>query len=113
MDHYAIRRLEPDEAVARVFLAGEIDLSAKLPLAAALVAAVRALGVACVEVDLRDVQFIDCGALSAIIHARQTATEHGVDLYLTHVHGGAARVLKVLDLWELTTASQPASHAHR
>jgi anti-anti-sigma factor len=85
----------------RVVLAGELDLTARPALYKALFEAVAAPHVRHVEVDLREVTFLDCSSVALFVAARSVARRRGVTLFLTRAHGLPLRVLRLTGLQHL------------
>lgn len=92
----------------RLLLRGEIDLATRDSLRHALRSAFRrTAGV--IEVDLREVTFLDCAGVGAIVEGHQVAGRAGLTLIVTHDHG---IVRRVLDLSGVRNLLDPG-HGHR
>lgn len=86
-----------DNAVARIVLRGEFDISMCPSLRAvfrdAILAAPQAL-----DVDIRDLTFVDSTAVSVIVAAHRRARASGMDW---HMHGANRDVRRVLAVMRL------------
>lgn len=81
-----------DVAVVRV--SGELDLSGADALLECLRPAVELAGRA-VVVDLRDLGFVDCAGLSALVEARARISERGIELVLAAPSRPVGRLLSL------------------
>ena len=83
---------------------GELDLSTAPALRDELLSAVRAVSVEdcrVIEVDLRDVSFMDVTAVSVLVLARERLVAAGGQLRLTHPARSVARLLALVGLQDL------------
>jgi anti-anti-sigma factor len=83
---------------AWIYLAGELDLPAVLALKETLWGAQSASFM--VLVDLRDLEFIDCAALGALVEAEARARSTRKSLVLLRGSGQVDRMLKLTGLLE-------------
>ena len=88
------------DGVATVELAGELDVVTAPALRDALEELVARTPDRIV-VTLRDVTFRDSTALGAIVHGRQRAADHGIQLSLSQPSAPVRRVLAMTGLEEL------------
>jgi anti-sigma B factor antagonist len=86
-------------SLLRVVLSGEIDIATSPAVEAAVAAAVGAEGVAAVEVDLSDVDFLDSSGISALLKVRRSAGERQVAFRVTGARGVTRRVLEMTGVW--------------
>ena len=70
----------------RLLLRGEIYLATRDSLRHALRSAFRRTS-GVIEVDLREVTFLDCAGVGAIVEGHQVAGRAGLTLIVTHDHG--------------------------
>jgi len=85
-------------------LAGELDLADQSFLHQSITRA-RTGSAATLRIDMRDVSFIDCAIISALIEEHLDAAAAGTRLILINPQGLVLRVLRVLDL--LTHLTEP------
>jgi len=76
----------------RLSLRGEVDYAVRDGLRMALRSAIGRTG-RVIEVDLRDVTFLDCAGVGAIVEAQQLAVRAGRTLIVTRHRGVVRRVL--------------------
>ena len=79
---------------AVVEVAGELDLHGADRLSA-VVADVLAEGVTAVDIDARELTFIDSGGIRAILLARADAQSRGITLRLSEVSPAVRRILEI------------------
>lgn len=83
----------PTPTGARVTAAGEIDFATAPILRDGLLAALRERVPSVLVLDLADVTFLDCAGISALVIARRTATQIGIELRLTRPQPIVRRIL--------------------
>ncbi|MFD8949826.1 STAS domain-containing protein [Streptomyces xanthophaeus] len=88
--------MDGDEQHLIVHVGGETDIERAPMLRSALRTAITQPGGPHeILIDLADLSFCDSAGLNALIHARQTATEHGRHIRLRHPQ---PRVLRLLEM---------------
>jgi anti-anti-sigma factor len=97
--------IHPPTGIVRA--SGEIDIATAPDLVAAVVACLRQQ-CRIVFVDLRDVSFMDCAGISALLRARAEASDRGAKVHLT---AWSADVERVLVLAGATRLLPPAARA--
>jgi anti-sigma B factor antagonist len=80
--------------VAVVRMSGELDLTGADALLTSLEPAVELAGRA-VVVDLREVTFVDCAGLSALVDARTAISQRGIELVLAAPSRPVGRLLSL------------------
>lgn len=91
---------------SRIHLRGELDLSTLPVFQERLRDAQRYAG--SVSIDLRELEFIDCAALDAILDADAVARRAGGSLSLVRGSGQVDRVLELTGLLERVEVVEPA-----
>lgn len=92
----------------RLSVSGEVDANSADQLTADLQHVIATGQVTLVEVDLSALSFLDAAGITALLHARRSAAEHGVGLHVSHPHGVVQRVLEITDTLPLLRRSDPA-----
>ncbi|MDP9341853.1 MAG: STAS domain-containing protein [Actinomycetota bacterium] len=87
-------RTESRNGVASIALSGELGI-ATVPVLEDHVALIESDGVAAIMLDLRELTFLDCSALRALLAARKRATTNGRRLILI---GASARARRLFQL---------------
>lgn len=87
-------RLTETAGCARVTVQGEVDLGCAPLLEQVLAETLRGAPDS-LEVDLRDVGFLDCSGLNALLRVRQKATGSGIPLHVTDMSPAVRRVLEL------------------
>jgi stage II sporulation protein AA (anti-sigma F factor antagonist) len=72
--------------VARIVLAGALDFSTQEEIHTAHNQALTASGVQEIQVDFRDVTFVDSSVIRALLQIRKKAAAQGKSLILTNCH---------------------------
>jgi anti-anti-sigma factor len=74
-------RQEDQEGRYRLFLSGELDIQSVAALEAAITGLCRA-GALEIEINMRDIQFIDSAGVKAIVWARDQCREHLAQFFI-------------------------------
>jgi anti-anti-sigma factor len=99
--HILTIRQEEDHGRYRLVLSGELDLQGAPSVEAAITRLCKA-GALEIEIDLRDVWFIDSSGLQALLHARQLCAQHKCEFFLVPGrHPGPRRLFEILRLDEV------------
>jgi anti-anti-sigma factor len=93
----------------RVTLAGEFDLNTETDLAGWLGRAILDHPGIDLEVDMREVGFMDSSGIRGLLTAHRIATEHGRTFRLTGAQGTVREVLEIVDVYDLLTGQQRLS----
>ena len=59
---------------------------------------------ASIRLDIRDLTFIDCRAISVLLEVRETLRQNGHDMVITGAQSHIARVFRILELESLLVA---------
>jgi anti-anti-sigma factor len=101
--------VEQREGVARVVLAGELDLSNAGEFAERLAEA-EATAPAVLEIDLRGLGFMDSSGLAQLFAANRRARERGGRVVVVKDHGPIERVLELARVEDvMNVVEQPSS----
>jgi anti-anti-sigma factor len=93
-------RQEEQRGRYRLVLAGEIDLQGAPELEAAVTRLCKA-GALEIEIDLREVSFIDSSGLQAVLRAREQCAEHHCDFFIIRgEHPGPRKLFEIMRLDE-------------
>ena len=95
----------PSPGTARLAVAGEIDLSNSDLLHVRLLNVLSTLHPQHIEVDLAEVTFLDCSALTVLVVLGQAAARTGCRLRITNPQPVVRRVLDLTGLLDAVTAS--------
>jgi len=87
-----------DERTVRVTVAGVADLATEAELGRALLAIVASKPLAGLEVDLRQVSFLDSCGIRALVQARNAAVNVGCAMWLTNPTPIVRKVLEITGL---------------
>jgi anti-anti-sigma factor len=82
-------------AAATVQLTGELDITAREEMRAALLEAVPVAGPEGVVIDFAEATFLDSEAMGALIEGLNAGREAGVPMRVVNAHGLVHRVLEV------------------
>jgi len=94
----------PSPGTARLAVAGEIDLSNSDLLHVRLLNVLSTLHPQHIEVDLAEVTFLDCSALTVLVVLGQAAARTGCRLRITNPQPVVRRVLDLTGLLDVLTA---------
>ena len=94
----------PSPGTARVAVFGDIDLSTAGLLRGRLLNVLCALHPRRIDVDLAGVTFMDCGAITVLIAARNVAARTGCRLRITNPQPRVRRILDLTGLLGVLTA---------
>jgi anti-anti-sigma factor len=91
-------RQEEDHGRYRLVLSGELDLQGAPSVEAAITRLCKA-GAIEIEIDLRDLWFIDSSGLQALLRARQLCAQHNCEFFLMPGrHPGPRRLFEIMRL---------------
>lgn len=90
----------PDNGVAVVVAAGEVDLASAEALEQETTAALVRADTTEVVVDLSGVTFLDSSGISALIKERRLADEHGKLMRISGAEGTVRDVLQLTGVWQ-------------
>jgi anti-anti-sigma factor len=91
-------RQEEQHGRYRLVLSGELDLNGAGELEAAITRLCKA-GALEIEVDLREITFIDSSGVQAIMRAREQCAEHRTQFFLVPgTHPGPRRLFEIMKL---------------
>jgi len=88
-----------DGGVRVVALRGEIDLATADGIGVAVRTALSDPGCRRVQVDLADVEFLDCAGVRALLDARGQAERRGVRFGVVHARGGVRKILMLTGVY--------------
>jgi anti-anti-sigma factor len=74
------------ENIARILLAGALDFSTQGEIDAAREQVFAAVGVSEIQVDFKDVSFVDSSVIRALLYIRKKAIAAGINLLLINFH---------------------------
>ena len=87
-------RIESHNGVARIGLSGELDI-ATAPILEYHLTNLEGDGVGAIMLDLRDLTFLDCSALTVFLAARNRAKANGHQLILVGAGARARRLFQI------------------
>ncbi|HWG08369.1 MAG TPA: STAS domain-containing protein [Solirubrobacteraceae bacterium] len=91
-------RQKDDRGRHRLLLSGELDMHGAIELEDAVLGLCQA-GAVGIEINLRDVTFIDSSGLRAILAARDQCRTRGAELFMVPAkHPGPARLFELMRL---------------
>jgi anti-sigma B factor antagonist len=90
-------------SVARLTVAGEIDMASVDALAKALLDAMLNPGISAIEIDFSAVTFCDSSGVAALDEGYAAAREHGITLRVINLRPIVSRVLEITGLLEPLT----------
>jgi anti-anti-sigma factor len=97
----------PDDGIAEIAAAGELDLATSELLREAVDVCCDREGVGVVIVDLSDLTFIDSTGLRALWHARERAQSIGAELILRSPSPAVQHLLKITKLAGVFSVTDP------
>lgn len=96
-ENFRIRQ-EEQHGRYRLLLSGELDLNGAAELEAAITRLCKA-GALEIEIDLREITFIDSSGVQAIMRAREQCAEHRTQFFLVPgAHPGPRRLFEIMKL---------------
>jgi anti-anti-sigma factor len=101
--------------MARVAVAGEVDLATAPELRETLLGVLHAHGPAVFDIDLAGVRFLDCTGIGALVAVRNAAVHAGCQVRICHPQPIVRRVLEVtglLDVFSVEPQPLTASPQH-
>jgi anti-sigma B factor antagonist len=99
----AAHEVESVPGGVRVKVTGEIDLAVAEDLQGWIAGAIAEHGAAAVEVDLRDVTFLDSTGIRALVLAQRAAADDGAAMRVSGVRSRVEMVLKLTGVYDLLT----------
>lgn len=103
MTNISINRHTVNDAVLRIAVAGEVDLSTSDLLATTIRDAITAGHVAELVVDLDQVTFLDSTGIRALITGHNLAAERGVAYHVTNPHNIVRETLDIAGVLPILT----------
>jgi len=91
--------------VVRVRLRGELDLSVAAEVSGWLDKALDEHPTKDMEIDLRELEFLDSSGIQALLNAYATVTGRGRTLRMVGASGGVREVLEIVDVHDLLTGN--------
>jgi anti-anti-sigma factor len=103
--HITVEFPWPD--MARVAIAGEVDMMTAPVLGLRLTTVLGQRSLAALDVDLADVTFMDCAGVGVLIMVRANAARTGCRMRLVNGVGTVARLLGLTDTGALFAVRRP------
>jgi anti-anti-sigma factor len=97
-DTFAFSHSRGSDGTVRLTVSGEVDIYAAPLVREAIESILADPSTTDLMVDVADVDYIDCSAVSALITGRRLAQQHGIRFAVANPHGQVLRVLTVLRL---------------
>lgn len=97
----------PSPGIARLTVAGDIDLATAPILGVRLLTVMADHSPAVIDVDLAEVSFLDCSGIGVLVAARNAGEQAGCRVWLSRPQPMPARVLDVVGLLGVFTAPVP------
>jgi anti-sigma B factor antagonist len=96
-----------DEKAAVIALAGELDLDGTARFQQTVLDALATETIETIELDLRKLRFIDSSGLQAILRAKQSAHQAGIDARVVGMSPAVERVIDMAGLGDVLGPSSP------